>query len=300
MHAQNRAAFGRPLEEGERELGLVCTFTAMVLKSRTAYFFHVGDTRIHQVRKGKLTQLTRDHTTAVSASETFLVRAMGLDSNVDIDFGTTSVEPGDAFVLTTDGVHGVLQPEQLLETWTQSDTPQAACEALLQRALDAGSTDNLTAQGIVVEKRYGGHGLFPADGLSSDGYGKWLVACPGQPRHQSPVGSQENRLLGFGKSQIEAVIDGMGEFDCNPKGVMRDRFSRHEVADQAVKSGERLVGKWTQPGSEGTLFSETLTPVPAGHTVEPEPAPEPAGEEVSGELLTISSAPAPERAAPPA
>jgi len=46
MHAQNRAAYGRPLEDGERELGLVCTLTAMVLKSRSAHLFHIGDARI--------------------------------------------------------------------------------------------------------------------------------------------------------------------------------------------------------------------------------------------------------------
>lgn len=205
LSALNVWLYRQGLSFTDTRRGFVCTLSIVVLKSRTAYFFHVGDTRIHQLRKDKLTQLTRDHTTAVSASETFLVRAMGLDSNVDIDFGTASVEPGDVFLLTTDGVHGVLTPEQLLETWVQSENPQKACEALLQRALDAGSSDNLTAQAIVVDS---------VPDADAEEYVNRLTALPFPPELQ--VGwvldgyKVERELHSSSRSQLHLVRDAAG------------------------------------------------------------------------------------------
>lgn len=52
----------------EAHRGYVSTLSALILKSRTAYLFHVGDTRIYRYRAGDLDQLTRDHSRAPSRS----------------------------------------------------------------------------------------------------------------------------------------------------------------------------------------------------------------------------------------
>jgi len=50
----------------ERERGYVCTFSGLIIKSRTAHLFHVGDARIYRLRGTALAQLTGDHRVRVS------------------------------------------------------------------------------------------------------------------------------------------------------------------------------------------------------------------------------------------
>ena len=57
------------------------------------------------LRQGGLEQLTHDHRVSVGSDKTYLSRAMGIDTHLDIDFRALPVEPGDAYLLTTDGVH---------------------------------------------------------------------------------------------------------------------------------------------------------------------------------------------------
>lgn len=135
----------------EASHGYVCTLSILVLKSRTAYCFHVGDTRIYLFRRGKLRQLTRDHTVRVSASETYLGRAMGLDTKVEVDFSSTPLEVGDCFLLTTDGVHGFLSDARLAELLGADEPLETLAHRVIQAALDAGSDDNVTCQLARVE-----------------------------------------------------------------------------------------------------------------------------------------------------
>ena len=60
------------------EKGCVTTFTALVLKSRTAHVFHIGDSRLYRWKGGDLEQVTRDHAAQVSAETCYLTRALGL------------------------------------------------------------------------------------------------------------------------------------------------------------------------------------------------------------------------------
>src|SRR5690606_30905604 len=106
--ALNRWLFAQSSTFVDTRKGFVCTLSILVIKSCTAYLFHVGDTRIWRKRQGVLVQLTKDHTVSVSPTQQFLSRAMGLDSNVLVDFHQESVEVGDVFLLTSDGVHGSL------------------------------------------------------------------------------------------------------------------------------------------------------------------------------------------------
>jgi len=151
MHAQNRAAYGRPLEDGERELGLVCTFTAMVLKSRSAHLLHVGDARIARCRNGTIEPLTEAHRVNLGGGETYLGRALGVNRHVEIDYRRLHLEVGDIFVLSTDGVHEFLPDMRMARLLGGEGTLDDQAGAIAEAALDNGSEDNLTVQIVRIE-----------------------------------------------------------------------------------------------------------------------------------------------------
>ena len=101
LHAQTQQSPYRY----EKDRGYVCTLSALVLKSTTAHLFHAGDTRIYRLRDGVLEQLTNDHRVWVSSEQSYLSRALGIHSHLDIDYQSLRLEQGDVFVFATDGVH---------------------------------------------------------------------------------------------------------------------------------------------------------------------------------------------------
>jgi len=131
--------------------GMVTTLSALVVKSTTAYIFHVGDTRIYRLRNGELEQLTRDHRVSVGSDKTYLSRAMGIDVHLDIDFRALPVEPGDAYLLTTDGVHDFVDDTTLKRLVIENiKTPEDGVGTITRRALANKSDDNLSAQILTV------------------------------------------------------------------------------------------------------------------------------------------------------
>ncbi|MBC7727117.1 MAG: protein kinase, partial [Microbacteriaceae bacterium] len=116
---------------------------------------HVGDIRAWLLRAGappadghaaadELMQLSTDHAFEQPDQRSRLSRAMGLDDVVRLDFAQGDVRIGDCFVLSTDGVHGVLKPARLAALARQGSAQQAS-DALVAAALAAGSRDNATA-----------------------------------------------------------------------------------------------------------------------------------------------------------
>ncbi|MDQ6962946.1 MAG: bifunctional protein-serine/threonine kinase/phosphatase [Mariprofundaceae bacterium] len=131
------------------ELSLASTIAALILKSTTAHFFHVGDSRIYLVRQGQIRCLTKDHRLTVDRHKTYLSRAMGAEYEVNFDYSSLSMEVGDTFVLSTDGMHEFIHEENILEL-IQSHHPEDAAKAMLDAALKAGSNDNVTCQVVRI------------------------------------------------------------------------------------------------------------------------------------------------------
>ncbi|MCB9876027.1 MAG: serine/threonine-protein phosphatase [Planctomycetes bacterium] len=146
-----RAASGRVFESAAavpalRDMGT--TLTALVLSGDEALVGHIGDTRLYRRRAGRSEALTTDH--AVSEGESLLTRCIGagqLDS--EVDELRLPVQPGDRFLLATDGVWNVVPADELDRLLAERD-PQQAAEKLVRRALDLGGPDNATA--VVVER----------------------------------------------------------------------------------------------------------------------------------------------------
>ncbi len=131
-----------PGQEGGAAL---TTLTALALQGQTWTLAHVGDSRAWLLREAQPLQLlSADHALAHPDLRSRLTRAVGLDLQVQVDYTQGEVRVGDSFVLTTDGVHGVLKPAQLAALAAGGDA-QAASQALVDAALAAGTRDNATA-----------------------------------------------------------------------------------------------------------------------------------------------------------
>jgi serine/threonine protein phosphatase PrpC len=127
------------------------TLTALVLHGQSYTLAHVGDTRAWRVRADgePAMPLTQDHAFEHPDMRSRLTRAIGLDDQVRVDYAQGDVRVGDCFVLTSDGVHGVLKPQRLAALALQGSAEQAS-EALVNAALDAATRDNATALVIRV------------------------------------------------------------------------------------------------------------------------------------------------------
>ncbi|MBY4676357.1 bifunctional protein-serine/threonine kinase/phosphatase [Marinobacterium arenosum] len=152
LTAINRLLYARSHEYLSTSRGHVCTLSVLVIKSRTAHLFHIGDSRIYLIRNNNLELLTDDHITQLSESNSCLSRAMGMDTHLEIDYRRVDIEEGDLFLLTTDGVHDYLEPSQLKQLALADDDLQAACQRLTDAAYRAGSGDNLSCQLVRVDQ----------------------------------------------------------------------------------------------------------------------------------------------------
>ena len=132
--------------------GYVCTLSAMVIKSTTAHIFHAGDTRIYRLRDGRLEQLTEDHRLWVSQDKSYLSRAMGINTHLELDYRTFQVEQGDCFLFATDGVYEFASDARMVELITTQNTDlDVAARAIVEHAYAQGSDDNLTVQIVRVD-----------------------------------------------------------------------------------------------------------------------------------------------------
>jgi len=134
------------------ELSLASTLAVLILKSTTAHLFHVGDSRICLIRKGKLRQLTKDHRLVVDRNKTYLARAMGGEYEVNLEYNAIDIKIGDIFLLTTDGIHEFVKDTTLKQLAQASSDAEAASMAIVEAALAAGSDDNVTCQMIRIQQ----------------------------------------------------------------------------------------------------------------------------------------------------
>ena len=126
--------------------GMGCTFTALVLRGRIAHVLHVGDTRAYRLSRDRLTCLTTDHVRQVGVGRSnTLTRALGVETEVRLDYTSQPVAQHDRFLLCSDGVHGYLTAETIAEIMRERVSSEDSARALVAAALDAGSTDNSTA-----------------------------------------------------------------------------------------------------------------------------------------------------------
>jgi serine/threonine protein kinase len=152
LTAINTWLYSQSSQYRDSSRGLVSTFCGLVIKSTTAHLFHVGDSRIYLLRGHDLEQLTTDHRIQMPGEKEYLARAMGVDYRLDIDYKTVSVEQGDRFLITTDGIHDYLSDKAISTTLAgQQQDLNILCDQLVSQALAKGSLDNVSCQLLAVE-----------------------------------------------------------------------------------------------------------------------------------------------------
>ena len=144
------------------QTGMGTTLVVLLIEDDVAHLGHVGDSRIYLFRDDRLHRLTRDHTVVqqeidagrlspelarIVPHKNILTQSVGYHGPVEPDTSTRPVEPGDVFVLCSDGLTDPLDDAQLAQI-IRATPPEDLAETLVQEALVNGTEDNVTV--IVV------------------------------------------------------------------------------------------------------------------------------------------------------
>lgn len=146
-----------------RGMGTTMTLFELGAEDGLAQFAHVGDSRAYLLRDETLTQLTEDHTVvnmylrtgAIGPEEvanhpqrSLITRAVGLTTDLDVDTGNLTMEPGDRLLLCSDGVNSMIDDAEIADA-LGVDSAEEAAWLLVEKANLAGGHDNITA--LVVD-----------------------------------------------------------------------------------------------------------------------------------------------------
>ena len=155
--------------------GMGTTLTAVMVEGRRAHIAHVGDSRAYLFRDRTFSQLTTDHTlvqrmidegrlTREEASRhpqrSVITRAIGVESDVDVDAMSLDLMPGDVMVLCSDGLTGPVGDDAIADMLEAIDSPNVDTESrvddvaarMVDAANAAGGPDNVTVVVLAFEE----------------------------------------------------------------------------------------------------------------------------------------------------
>jgi protein phosphatase len=141
------------------------TLSALVRVGHSVALAHIGDSRVYRLRDDVLTQITVDHTfvqrlvdsgritpeeAKTHPRRSVLMRVLGdVDAAPEVDLQVMDTRPGDRWMLCSDGLSGVVEPEDIEKILKNQVSPRDAAEALVKESLDHGAPDNVTV--VVVD-----------------------------------------------------------------------------------------------------------------------------------------------------
>lgn len=143
--------------------GMGTTIVAAVVKNNEACIAHVGDSRAYIISEDKIEQVTKDHSLVQEMLDNgqiteqeyentpiknIITRAMGIGEDIDIDFDFVCINPGDALLLCSDGLSGLVDKQTLLRIYKENDFSVLA-DKYIDKANELGGKDNIT---VVVMK----------------------------------------------------------------------------------------------------------------------------------------------------
>ncbi len=144
--------------------GMGTTCVVMCYSARVGMVIaHVGDSRTYRLRGEEMVQLTEDHSLVnhlrrffhlseaeakAKAGSNVIVRAVGLEDDVEADLTLDQPQPGDVYMCCSDGLSDLVDDWIIRSILTGNEDPNEAAEALIRSANQAGGTDNITV--IVV------------------------------------------------------------------------------------------------------------------------------------------------------
>lgn len=149
-------------EVDHEKAGMGTTITAALVVSNSLVIGQVGDSRVYQIRGGQASQITEDHTliawqmkqgiitadeAKTSPHRNVITRAVGNRDYVEVDTLVLEIEPGDRYLLCSDGLHGYVENPEVADIARLGG--QAAVDRFIDVANARGGRDNITA--VLVE-----------------------------------------------------------------------------------------------------------------------------------------------------
>jgi serine/threonine protein phosphatase PrpC len=154
----NRAIYEMASQDPE-QAGMGSTFAGVLVLHHAAVIAHVGDSRIYRLRDRRLELLTQDHSLVnqylqagvlsldrigAFPGRNVITRAVGPCEEVDVETRKIAIEAGDVLLLCSDGLHGELEDAEIGAILRASRDPRDAAARLVERANEAGGSDNVT------------------------------------------------------------------------------------------------------------------------------------------------------------
>ncbi len=145
-------------EKDEGMQGMGTTLVCAVVRGNLAQFVHVGDSRAYLYTNGYLMQLTKDHSMVqellaqgritveeanTHPNKNLITRALGVSSEVDIEYGECAVKTGDIILLCTDGLTNFVEDDEITKILSKAKFEETA-DKLIRRTLESEGLDNVT------------------------------------------------------------------------------------------------------------------------------------------------------------
>lgn len=140
--------------------GMGTTITAAIFTEEKLWIAHIGDSRAYLVRDQDIELLTQDHSLVgelvrqgeLTETEALkhphrnvLTRALGIESEVEVDLIEKDLKSGDILLLCTDGLSNLVNDQEILEKiLINGENLKSTVNQMVKLALDRGGIDNIT------------------------------------------------------------------------------------------------------------------------------------------------------------
>jgi len=160
IRAANQAVYQRAQVDPECR-GMGTTAVGIRVDDDMLHVCHVGDSRVYRLRGGELVPMTRDHSLVNlyadrpelagqlgPAASNVIIRAVGLDTDVEVEHRNVAMEHGDLYLLCCDGLTDLVDDWMIREIMTSGESLEVIADNLVRAANGNGGSDNITV--IVV------------------------------------------------------------------------------------------------------------------------------------------------------
>ena len=150
--------------------GMGTTLVAAVFHDDVVTVAHIGDSRLYRFRNGELSTITKDHSLLQeqidsgmitpeqarhSQNRNLVTRALGVDPSVDTEIHDHAVEPGDIYLLCSDGLNDMVEDDEIEMTLEALGVNLKLCAMqLVQMANDNGGRDNVSAILVRIKTKF--------------------------------------------------------------------------------------------------------------------------------------------------
>jgi protein phosphatase len=178
----NRRVFERGRDDASAS-GMGTTMTVALVEGDQVTIGHVGDSRAYRLRENALEQLTEDHSLVAELvrsgklspeeaethpQRSVITRALGTDPDVDADTFTVEAQPGDVFLLCSDGLTTMVEDDHIVEVVNRHrGNLERAAKQLISDANRSGGDDNVTVVFFEIVEE-GETAQMPAVGADED------------------------------------------------------------------------------------------------------------------------------------